>query len=203
MTDKQIIIIEGCDVSEWTDEEILYKFKYRSPKDIRQIAFDLYKQLQAKNQKLTHFKKENERHLQTIVKDQAEIVKKNIDETNILLIKKNMDLQQQLQAKEQECEQKDKDVKFLIKCLDNSFKTLQDSELHWEREKKKLKAENEHLLEKEEEARHYLEEAAKFKNCLYEIREIVLLDKTSFKYAGSTISICDDILIKISEVENE
>ena len=51
----------------------------------------------------------------------------------------------QLKRKEQECEQKDKDIKYLTKCLDNSFKTQQDSELYWEREKKKLKAENEKL----------------------------------------------------------
>lgn len=64
----------------------------------------LQMELQAKEQELTHFKKENERLLQTIIKDQTEIVQKNIDKTNILLIKENMDLQQQLQAKEQECE---------------------------------------------------------------------------------------------------
>lgn len=40
---------------------------------------------------------------------------------------------------------KDKDIKYLTKCLDNSFKTQQESELYWEREKKKLKAENEKL----------------------------------------------------------
>lgn len=50
-----------------------------------------------------------------------------------------------LKRKEQECEQKDKDIKYLIKCLDNSFKAQQDCELHWEREKKKLKAENDSL----------------------------------------------------------
>lgn len=54
-------------------------------------------------------------------------------------------LEEILKAKEQECEQKDKDIKYLTKCLDNSFKTQQDSELYWEREKKKLKAENEEL----------------------------------------------------------
>lgn len=44
MTDKEIII-DGVNVSEWTDEEIRYNFEKHSPKAIRQIAFDLYKQL--------------------------------------------------------------------------------------------------------------------------------------------------------------
>ena len=35
-----------------------------------------------------------------------------------------------------------------------------------------LKLENEHLSEKEKEARHYLEEAQKFKNCLAEIKDM-------------------------------
>ena len=39
------IIIDGVNVSEWTDEEIRYNFEKHSPKAIRQIAFDLYKQL--------------------------------------------------------------------------------------------------------------------------------------------------------------
>ena len=50
MTDKQIII-DGVNVSEWTDEEIRYNFEKHSPKAIRQIAFDLYKQLKRKEQK--------------------------------------------------------------------------------------------------------------------------------------------------------
>lgn len=44
MQDKEIII-DGVDVSEWTDEEVRYNFEKHSPKAIRQIAFDLYKQL--------------------------------------------------------------------------------------------------------------------------------------------------------------
>lgn len=45
MTDKKEIIVHGVDVSEWTDEEVRYNFEKHSPKAIRQIAFDLYKQL--------------------------------------------------------------------------------------------------------------------------------------------------------------
>lgn len=44
------IIINGIDVSKWTDEEIRYNFEKHSPKAIRQIAFDLYKQLARKEQ---------------------------------------------------------------------------------------------------------------------------------------------------------
>lgn len=49
MTDRQIII-DGVDVSKWADEEVRYKFEKHSPKAIKQIVFDLYKQLKAKEQ---------------------------------------------------------------------------------------------------------------------------------------------------------
>ena len=49
MTDKQIII-DCVDVSEWTDGEVYYKLEHYSPKATKQIAFDLYKQLKAKEQ---------------------------------------------------------------------------------------------------------------------------------------------------------
>ena len=49
MTDKQIII-DGVDVRGWTDKEVYYKFEHHSPKAIRQIAFDLYQQLERKEQ---------------------------------------------------------------------------------------------------------------------------------------------------------
>ena len=112
MTDKQIII-DGCDVSgcEWIREIELDSEYICTCNSLNKTSgyckynpnchYKLYKR---KKQKLTHFKKENEILLQTIIKDQAEIVQKNIDETNILLMKENMDLQQQLKAKEQECE---------------------------------------------------------------------------------------------------
>lgn len=57
MTDKKIIV-DGADVSEWTDEEVRYKFEKHSPKAIRQIAFDLYKQLARKEQECEELKKE-------------------------------------------------------------------------------------------------------------------------------------------------
>nr|DAL34587.1 MAG TPA_asm: hypothetical protein [Caudoviricetes sp.] len=57
MTDKQMIV-DGVDVSEWTDEEVRYKFEKHSPKAIRQIAFDLYKQLKRKEQECEKLKRE-------------------------------------------------------------------------------------------------------------------------------------------------
>ncbi len=56
MTDKKEIIVHGVDVSEWTDEEIRYNFEKHSPKAIRQIAFDLYKQLKRKEQECEELK---------------------------------------------------------------------------------------------------------------------------------------------------
>lgn len=56
MTDE--IIIDGVAVSEWTDEEVRYNFKKRSPNAIRQIAFDLYKQLKRKEQECEELKKQ-------------------------------------------------------------------------------------------------------------------------------------------------
>lgn len=74
----------------------------------------------------------------------------------------------------------------------------------------KLKAENEHLAEKEQEAKHYLEEAEKFKNCLTEIKEIAEANKNyKFKITegvciGDTVElkfdVLEQILNKISEV---
>ena len=55
MKDKQIII-DGVNVSKWTDEEIRYNFEKHSPKAIRQIAFDLYKQLARKEQECEKLK---------------------------------------------------------------------------------------------------------------------------------------------------
>ena len=60
MTDKQIII-DRVDASEWTDEEIRYNFEKHSPKAIRQIAFDLYKQLKHKEQECEELKEDRER----------------------------------------------------------------------------------------------------------------------------------------------
>ena len=59
MSDKQIII-DRVDVSEWTDEEIRYNFEKHSPKAIRQIAFDLYKQLKRKEQEREELKKQRQ-----------------------------------------------------------------------------------------------------------------------------------------------
>ena len=58
---KKQIIIDCVDVSGWTDEEVRYKFEKHSPKAIRQIAFDLYKQLKAKEQECEELKEDRER----------------------------------------------------------------------------------------------------------------------------------------------
>ena len=58
MENKEIYI-DGVDVSEWTDEEVRYKFEKHSPKAIRQIAFDLYKQLERKKQECERLKHDN------------------------------------------------------------------------------------------------------------------------------------------------
>ena len=60
MTDKEIII-DDVDVSGWTDEEVRYKFEKHSSKAIRQIAFDLYKQLARKEQECEEINLKNER----------------------------------------------------------------------------------------------------------------------------------------------
>ena len=60
MMNKEIIV-DGVDVSEWTDEEVRYKFEKHSPKAIRQIAFDLYKQLKRKEQECEEINLKNER----------------------------------------------------------------------------------------------------------------------------------------------
>ena len=59
MTDKQIII-DGVDVSGWTDEEVYWKFKHHTPTAIRKITFDLYKQLSRKEQECERLKEEIE-----------------------------------------------------------------------------------------------------------------------------------------------
>lgn len=120
MIDKHII--DGVDVSrcEFALELIdtdrikchcikgLTKMSCNQPESIRRDWCDqnpdcLYKQYSRKKQECVEWKKCNERLLQALIKDQSEIVQKNIDETNILLTKENADLQQQLKTKEQEC----------------------------------------------------------------------------------------------------
>ena len=90
-------------------------------------------------------------------------------------------------AKEQECE-----------GLGQAY--LETNELLQEKTKEctNLKTENEHLSEKEEEAKHYLEEAEKFKNCLIEIKEMIPPPK------GAKLHLVfEEILKKINECEVE
>lgn len=53
-----------------------------------------------------------------------------------------------LEKKEQECEKKDKNIKYLSECLNKSYATQEDSEFWWEKERNKLKQQ---LEEKEQE----------------------------------------------------
>ena len=97
MMNKEIIV-DGVDVSDWTDEEVRYKFEKQSPKAIRQIAFDLYKQLKGKEQECEklyiqlkadeEYHKEEENTLRKIIK--------NKEERNIELYKENNKLKQAL-----------------------------------------------------------------------------------------------------------
>ena len=97
MMNKEIIV-DGVDVSEWTDEEVRYKFEKHSSKAIRQIAFDLYKQLARKEQECEklyiqlkadeEYHKEEENTLRKIIK--------NKEERNIELYKENDKLKQTL-----------------------------------------------------------------------------------------------------------
>lgn len=117
----------------------------------------------------------------------------------------------QLKRKEQECERlKDENITLTVtreKLLGELCiveEGLKDYLEHYNRQCKQLdqlKAENEHLSEKEEEAKHYLEEAEKFKNCLTEIKEIA---EKGHKERGNLMRTWwfKDILQKISEVEN-
>ena len=76
------IIIDGVDVSGWTDEEVCYKFEHHSAKTIKQIAFDLYKQLKRKEQECEELKEQL-----TILDDEdvvVEITVKQFEEYNKL-----------------------------------------------------------------------------------------------------------------------
>ena len=105
----------------------------------------------------------------------------------------------QLKRKEQECERSKINNAQFIK--DNQFLSERNS---------KLKAENEHLTEKEEEARRYLKEAYKLNQTLAEIRDVaenreIFCENCS---GGCDEFTCDDcgyvkILQKISEVEDD
>ena len=132
MENKEIYI-DGIDVSEWTDEEVKYKFAKHSPKAIRQIAFDLYKQLTRKEQECEELKEERNEYFEL------------------------MAIRTEVLAK-------------IANKLGMNTGIIENKELFCKIDQ--LKAENEHLSEKEEEAKHYLEEAEKFKKCLTEIKEI-------------------------------
>lgn len=141
MTDKQIIIdgvdVSGCNFTLERDGKIKCECCHATGFgvicDCESWKTCDYKNYKRKEQELTHFKKENERLLQTIIKDQTEIVQKNIDETNILLIKENTDLQQQLDQLKAENDE----LKKIIERLDVPKHEVIDMDIALENEKLK------------------------------------------------------------------
>ena len=75
MLDKEIIV-DGVDVSEWTDEEVRYKFEKHSSKAIRQIAFDLYKQLKRKDESYEELRQYYNKCCEDNVKKLEELLEK-------------------------------------------------------------------------------------------------------------------------------
>lgn len=144
-----------------TDLEMKYKAKEQECEELKQRLHQCWNvensfveqldQLKAKN---TQLKKCNERLLQAIIKDQAEIVQKNIDETNISLLRENMDLQRQLDQ---------------------------------------LKVENE----------SHNNRLKKLHKTLTEIKEIAEEYQKNYLINNGVVLLCNRILQKISEVENE
>ena len=92
-------MIDGIDVSEWTDEEVKYKFAKHSPKAIRQIAFDLYKQLKRKEQECEDWQKE-------------------LDKTHLLMLERQDELIKEFFNNEQ-LKKTNEELKNIIKSLQN------------------------------------------------------------------------------------
>ena len=159
MIDKQIII-DGVDVSGWTDEEVKYKFAKHSPKAIRQIAFDLYKQLKHKEQECEELKGK----LKYIRDENVHLKESATDEQMDFLALNNYisTLEFQIDQLKAENEKLDKEVKLLrqYKCSKQaSYESMQvernkavsrNQDLlkqveKWQEKCNKLEAENEKL----------------------------------------------------------
>lgn len=115
MTDKQIIV-DGVDVSEWTDEEVRYKFEKHSPKAIRQIAFDLYKQLKRQRIRMRRIKKEK-----------AEIKKylSISDKTIIQRLEELQEFKDKLKISEDKCKQALDEIEGIADDYNRAEKTSQ------------------------------------------------------------------------------
>ena len=158
MDDKKIII-DGVDVNEWTDEEVRYKFEKRSPKAIRQIAFDLYKQLKRKEQEYEELRQYHNKCCEEFEKEkQVSLEKYNQLSTNFYSgYYCNTEHCSLLKAKEQENKKLKEDEKSLLNIIDD----LQKEKNKWVEKYNdlgqdfdQLKAENEELkkqLERKEE----------------------------------------------------
>lgn len=185
MTDKQVII-GGVDVSECIFHSLTiigyagynYCKCFECACECHNDCY--YKQLKHKEQELMHFKKENERLSQTIIKDQAEIVQKNIDETNILLIKENKDLQHQLDQLKAENEKlKDKAYILFDEAIIERDNFIEELKAECKELKEKVKELNQGWIDCDKERN--LQEANsefrqrvinRYKQTLIEIKEI-------------------------------
>ena len=113
----------------------------------------------------------------------------------------------QLKHKEQECEEfrkaNDEKNELLAKLGCPTTATAKRKVFCLQEQLDQLKAENEHLSEKEKEARHYLEEAYKLKQAVTEIKQLLEdaldTDKTSAEQSFDNIHKA----IKLCEVLDE
>ena len=106
------IIIDGVDVSDWADEEVRYKFEKHSSKAIRQIAFDLYKQLKQKEQEYEELRQYHNKCCEEFENEKQNLIDKYNQFSKDFFIgkyckKEYCDL---LKAKEQECEELKEDI---------------------------------------------------------------------------------------------
>lgn len=158
--DKQIII-DGCDV-RGCDE--LYNGCCCDNgsfycKDQPNCQFKLEKR-GYKLEQITEFTPREElletiAHLR-VLNAELQSYNEQLKESQNIEIKENKFLRDQLKAKEQECEKKDKDIKFLLEKLDLSNNRIQDCELYWDKEKKNLKQQLDKLKAEKEELKKEL-----------------------------------------------
>ena len=197
MTDKQIII-DGCDVSGCSLYEDNPKYRMWGTCDcmrsmVDQSGYDELAGAECKGyncyfKQLKRKEQECEELKEEALHSDYGIMKNNLEGAITYLEKEN------------------KDLSKIIDCKNGTVLSLKQ-------QLDQLKLENEHLSEKEEEAKHYLEEAEKFKNCLTEIKEIAKqeIDSKEFMIVQCMLNgnvddknkVLKQILQKISEVEEQ
>lgn len=200
MENKEIYI-DRVDVSEWTDGEIRYNFEKHSPKAIRQIAFDLYKQLKRKGQECEELKEECNEYFELMAirtEVLAKIANKLGMNTGII---ENNELFCKIDQLKVENEKLDKEVKLLrqYKCSKQaSYESMQvernkavsrNQDLlkqveKWQEKCNKLETENEKLKHDngyevgalEKTIDNLIAENGKLKQTLTEIKEIAKIE---------------------------